>query len=98
VGARIPLGTSVALMPSIGYIAPLGGGDDLYDRFREPSLAAMDIALRFAFRVGKGFELRAGFEYERYGSSFSPVPGDAYVAGGALDQFIFIDLGAAYVF
>ncbi len=31
-------------------------------------------------------------------SAFAPIPGDAYVAGGALDQLIGVRLGAAYAY
>ena len=37
-------------------------------------------------------------DYERYFYSFGPTPGDAYVAGGALDQFFGGRLAIAYVF
>ncbi len=96
VDARLPIGEYFAVMPSFGYVAPLDGGE-VYERFRSPSLGGIDMALAFAVVPGAGFEVRAGAEYTRFFSSFEPVPGDPYVAGGALDQFVALRLGAAYV-
>ena len=43
-------------------------------------------------------EFRGGFEYTRLWSSFAPEVTDSYVAGGALDQYVALRLGAAYVY
>jgi len=37
-------------------------------------------------------------EYTRFFSDFNPVVGNSHVAGGALDQLVWIRLGAAYVY
>jgi hypothetical protein len=70
----------------------------LYERFRDPSAFGIDMGLYVAFVIGKGFETRAGVEYTRFFSSFNPEPGDDYIAGGALDQYLALRVGAAYVF
>jgi hypothetical protein len=35
-------------------------------------------------------------DYTRFFPSFVPIPGDVYVAGGALDQFGTIKIGVEY--
>jgi hypothetical protein len=71
---------------------------DLYQRFRDASVYAVDMGLTLALAMGLGFETRLGAEYTRYVSSFKPQPGDQYVAGGALDLYVALRAGAAYVF
>ena len=48
--------------------------------------------------IVSGLEGRIVFDYERYFYAFQPIPGDAYVAGGALDQFFGVRLAVAYIF
>ena len=95
--ARIPLGARFALRPAIGYLGPLSGGD-VHDRFRDASLSGVDMALRATIEVLTGLEISTGLKYERYAATYTPIPGDAFVAGGSLDEFLFIEAGAAYVF
>ena len=95
--ARIPIGDVFYFQPNIGYVGPLEGGE-VYDRFTDPSLMGLDMGIRLGFVLGAGFEIRTGVQYTRFASSFTPVPGDAYVAGGALDEFVGGELGVAYLF
>lgn len=97
IDARLPIVDWFAVMPSFGFIGPLSGGA-VYDRFTGSSVLGIDAGLLLTFVIGAGIELRGGAEYIRYFSSFDPVPGDAYVAGGALDQYVALKIGAAYVF
>jgi hypothetical protein len=95
--ARIPLVDWFALTPRFAYIGPLSGGD-AYDRVNGSSVGGLDLELMLAFMVGAGFEVRTGLEYIRYFASFDPQVGDTFVAGGALDQYVLLRAGAAYVF
>ena len=95
--ARIPLGEIIALMPRGGYIGALKSGD-VYDRFTSHNIGGADMGLNVAAHFGDGFEARLGGEYTRFWSSFNPVPGDAYVAGGALDHMISIRASGVYIF
>jgi hypothetical protein len=56
------------------------------------------MGLYVTFVLPAGFETRAGVEYTRFFSTFKPEPGDSYVAGGALDQYLALRVGIAYVF
>ena len=96
IDARLPI-SFVAIVPRFSYLGPLTPSDDsLYARFRDASLKAIELGLDLAFVLPKGFELRAGVDYTRYFASFSPQTGDAYVASGAVDQFIALKLFALY--
>jgi hypothetical protein len=95
--ARFPVGEIFAMMPSFGYLGMIEGGE-VYDRFTEPTIHGIDMGFAFAFIIDAGFEIRGGVEYTRIFSSFEPVVGDLYVAGGALDQLLALRLGAAYAY
>ena len=48
--------------------------------------------------VGSSVEVSLDVLYQRFFYNLAPVPGDPYVAGGALDQMITVSLGLAYLF
>jgi hypothetical protein len=48
--------------------------------------------------VATGIEARLLVEYARFFSSFQPEQGDAYIAGGAIDQYLGLRLAGAYVY
>lgn len=93
---RIPLGP-VALELEGTFLLPLSSGA-VYDRQRDASVLGVEGRAGLAIPLSAGFELRVMGEYTRFFSAFAPVPGDAYVAGGALDQLITLRLGAAYAY
>ncbi|HVK69224.1 MAG TPA: hypothetical protein VM694_32420 [Polyangium sp.] len=92
---RIPLARRFTLVAAFEYLEPLSGGA-LYERFRDTTIGGIDADLGVAFAFAKGTELSLSFGYTRLFSTFVPVPGDAYVAGGALDQFGGVKLGIDY--
>lgn len=96
VDVRLPF-WRMALLASGGYQHPIEAGA-VYERFREPSVRGADVGGGLAIKLGAGFEARAVATYTRFFSSFNPVPGDAYVAGGALDEFINVYVGAHYAY
>jgi hypothetical protein len=46
--------------------------------------------------LGRGFEARLWLDYARWFYDMNPEPGDAYVAGGALDEMLTVLVGVAY--
>ena len=96
VDARFPLGR-VGIGLDLAYLAPLTTGA-VYERFKDPSVKGVDLGLKVSVGIAAGFQAELGLDYTRYFASFAPVPGDAYVAGGALDQLLALRLGAAYVY
>jgi hypothetical protein len=96
VDARVPFG-SLAAIAGVGFRAVLSAGG-VESRFRAPSVDGIDGEFGASLTVAPGWEARLVLDYERYFYSFQPVPGDEYVAGGALDQFFGGRLAVAYVF
>jgi hypothetical protein len=94
--ARIPIGR-VGLGFDVAYLAPLSTGA-VYERFKDPSVKGVDLGFKVGVGIWSGLMAEVGLDYTRYFSSFGPVPGDAYVAGGALDQLLALRLGLAYVY
>lgn len=94
--ARVPFGRA-ALLLDAGYDGVETAGA-LYTRIRSASVGGVDAGLGLAVRIGLGFEARIHARYVRYVSAFAPVPGDAYVAGGALDELFAVGIGGAYAY
>lgn len=96
VDARIPF-WRMALLLDFGYDGALSAGD-VYTRFRDSSLGGIDLGVGLSLALGAGFELRLRGHYTRYFYKFHPILGDAYVAGGALDEFLGFGLGVVYAY
>lgn len=77
----------VGLLAGFAYL-PVAKGGELSDRFRDTSVGAIEIGGGLAIPIVPIFEMRATAVYTRAFYSFEPVPGDTYVAGGALDHLI----------
>ncbi len=88
---RIPIGRSRILLAG-DYDAVLSA-EYVGQNFRSPAAAGVDVSVSYAFRVADVVELYAAGEMTRYFYSFSPKPGDAWVAGGAVDQMFHGQLG-----
>jgi hypothetical protein len=94
--ARLPLGRAAILL-SAGYRGVLSAGE-VGDRFRAGTVGAVDAGAGLAVALAAGFELRLLADYTRFFYAFEPEPGDAYVAGGALDQLLTVGLGAGFYY
>jgi len=68
------------------------------DRFPHASVGGVEAAAGGAFRIRPGLEARATVSYRRFFYAANPVPGDTFVAGGAVDELASIDGSLAYVF
>jgi hypothetical protein len=77
----------VGILFNGSFMLPFSGGP-LADRFRETSFHAVEFGGGVALPIVRVFEVRGTVEYTRMFYSFNPKPGDAFVAGGALDNFI----------
>jgi hypothetical protein len=92
---RAPFG-AFSLFGGGSYLKVLstGGEGDLFPR---ESVGGVDARLGGAYSFGQGFELSVGLGYTRFFYSMNPQPGDANVAGGALDEMARLSLGFAYL-
>src|SRR5690606_5433834 len=93
---RFPIGP-VAITAFGGYLGSLDSGD-VHERFRDSSVGGIDVGGGLTVPIVHGLEARLQAEYVRWFYSFGPIPGDAFVAGGALDEYIHLEIGPQYVF
>ena len=76
------------------YLAVLSTGEiDRY--FPRASVGGVAARLGGGFSITENLELSLGAGYTRFFYSFNPEPGDANVAGGALDQMLRASAGLA---
>jgi len=94
--ARIPFGPA-ALLASAGYLHVLSSGD-FGDKFPHASIAGVDVKVGGSYALTPMLELRGTATYTRIFSTLNPVPGDVWVAGGALDQYVVGDVAVAALF
>jgi hypothetical protein len=94
--ARMPLGR-FAVFGEFGYLAVLAAGD-VAARFPKASVAGVEADLGGSIAIGWGLEARVTASYRRFFYTMNPTPGDAYVAGGALDELAGLQGGLAYVY
>jgi len=94
--ARIPLGR-FAILAGAGYDALFSTGS-VADRFRRATVGGVEGTLGVTFRVTRSIEAALGASYRRFFYAMHPVPGDALVAGGALDELYGLQGGVAYAF
>jgi hypothetical protein len=93
--ARILVAWRVSFMLGGAYLATTTKGE-IYERFQNTSVAGVDADAGFAVNLVSGFEARLTGRYTRYFAKFKPRLGDAYVAGGALDELMQFGLGVRY--
>jgi hypothetical protein len=92
---EIPLNNRLSITAAFDYLGPLSGGA-VYDRFRDTTINGIDAKLGIGLEIAAGTRIVLMLDYTRFFSTFIPVPGDAYVAGGALDQFGSVKIGIEY--
>jgi len=88
VGLHLALGHGLSIRAAGGYriVTNKGGAQISETFFRHLAVAGADGDLTVGFALSDNFEVRAGVEWRRYWYAMNSVPGDTYVAGGALDQ------------
>jgi hypothetical protein len=88
VSTRIALSSRIAITALGAYLHVLGTGE-LSDRFfPRIHVGAVEATLGLAFKLTDGFEIRALLNGRRYFFAMNPEPGDAWVVGGAIDQYL----------
>jgi hypothetical protein len=92
---EVALGRRFSMTAAFDYLEPLSGGS-VYERFRDVTISGIDARVGLGLSIAAGTRVLLAFDYTRFFSSFKPIPGDAYVAGGALDQFGSVKIGLEY--
>jgi len=94
--ARLPWGP-LALLGGAGYMNISSAGP-FSDRFPHASIQGVDAKVGAAYAVASQVGVRALLTYTRIFSSAHPDLGAPYIAGGALDQYVIVDLGVSAIF
>jgi hypothetical protein len=94
--ARVQLGP-VAILADGAYLGVLTDGIAASGFFPHAQVGAVATGLHLGITLWEGLELRLGADYQRYFFTFNPSPGDAHVAGGAVDQYLAATLALAVV-
>ncbi len=79
------------------YLGVLSTGD-FGKFFPRTSVGGVAAVVGVSDRITSHIELSLDVGYTRFFYSLHPVPGDPYVAGGALDQMGTVSLGVGYLF
>lgn len=93
---RLPIGP-VAFELGGGYRGLLAVGQPS-ERFTNTQAFGFDASAGFVVMLPAGFEARLSADYTRVFYSFTPELGDAYVAGGMVDEMLGARIGVAYVY
>jgi hypothetical protein len=79
------------------YLDVLSTGD-FGTLFPRTTVSGIDATVGASYAIAPRIELSLDVVYTRFFYSLLPVPGDPYVAGGALDQMGTVSLGVGYLF
>jgi hypothetical protein len=98
VGARVPLGTTTALIGGANYLHLLNMGPIKDDYFPNATGRGGEgfVGVASALSWVKGLEGRVTLDLRRYVFTMNPNQGDDRVVGGATDQYIGLNLGVGY--
>jgi hypothetical protein len=96
---RVPIGgTPVSVLAGAGGMHVLSAGA-FSDRFPHASINGVDARLAVSYAFAPWLEGKLGAEYTRMFASLKPQPGDpGDIAGGSLDQFVIVNVGASAIF
>jgi hypothetical protein len=93
---RIPFG-AFAVSAGAGYLNILSSGP-FGDRFPHASMAGVDGRVGATYRLAENVEALVAGEYMRIFSKENPRPGETFIAGGALDQYLIFKAGVSLLF
>jgi len=96
IDARFPF-NAFSLIAGLGGMYVFSGGE-FSDRFPHATIAGVDAMVTGAYAILPWLEARAEVTYTRIFSSAKPERGDAFIAGGALDEYVVFHGGVAAVF
>lgn len=78
----------VSIGAELGHRFVLGSGEiATRNWFPHARASGFDAGVRAGYELFTGFELMAGFDFRRYALSMNPRPGEANIAGGAIDEY-----------
>jgi hypothetical protein len=93
---RVPFG-AFSLLGGAGYMYIFNAGP-FGDRFPHETIAGVDATVGGSYEITPWLAGKVTANYIRVFSSAHPEVGDAYIAGGALDQYMVLHLGVSAIF
>jgi len=107
-GIRDQVTATLMLQANAGYLQCLGKPGDIAagSYFPNTKCNGFEAGVGAGYRLSPALEIRAGVDWRRFGLAFNVKPSDVTndpsttpaVAGGAIDQYIQVYAGVAYVF
>jgi hypothetical protein len=95
-GARIPFLSVFAGLLEADYLPVFSSGQMASAAyFPRSGVAAVQGRAGLCFTLFAPFEARVLVDYRRYFYAMNPQPGDPYIAGGALDEYLTVTAGVA---
>jgi hypothetical protein len=95
--ARAELGDRLGAMVRASYLHVLSAGPLTEgNRFSRATVSGVELEASIGFALMTGLEARASVGLRRFGFDMGSRPGDAWVAGGAVDQTTWAGIGLAY--
>jgi hypothetical protein len=94
--ARVALGR-FSVSAAAGYDFVLSAGS-VADRFPHANVGGVEVSLGPSFAITRAWEVGATASYRRFFYAMHPVPGDALVAGGAVDELYGLQGSLRYAF
>jgi len=96
IGLRLELPGDLSLTFGAGYRYVFNaGGRHLDGYFPHRTVGGVDADLALGYRITRSLEIRGTGQLRRYFYDMHSKAGDAYLAGGAIDQYWTIGLGMA---
>ena len=96
IGLRLELGGDLSLTLGAGYRYIFNaGGADMGAYFPHRTVAGVDADLALGYRIRRNLEIRGSGQLRRYFYDMHSKAGDAYLAGGAIDQYWTVGVGMA---
>jgi hypothetical protein len=96
IGLRLELPGDLSFTLGGGYRYIFNaGGTDLDRYFPHRTVGGVDAEVALGYRIGRNLEVRGSGQLRRYFYDMHSKAGDAYLAGGAIDQYWTVGLGMA---
>jgi hypothetical protein len=96
-GLRLALSSRAMVRASADYLYVLDAGPFTADgKFPRAQARGMDLSLGAGYSFTETLEAQVSVGLRRYGFDMRAQPGDAPLAGGAIDEYMSMTLGVAY--
>ena len=84
----VPLAKRLTLVTGAGAHKVWEKGELAQSFFPRHKVGAVDGSLGVQWHLGEAWRLEVGAEYRRYYYAMRPEPGDRFIVGGAVDQYL----------